>query len=301
LITSRSYFNFTKITRKGDTVKTFNPSQSWDLLLKFLGPTWQTRDTEGLIPESESKAAKVLLEKIGGLALAIEQTATLIKDKRLNGISIAGFLDTFNECSARLRRRPRGERGDLVHALDTIWSIAFDALSTNARSLLGVLGLLSPDVILIDLFLPRNQRALNGILTFCKKIPADEDGQQVALSTITTPSPALDEAIRELKAANLIKQDGRVLSIHRVVQEALNYMSLEDIQDYFNAVVQLVFEAFPRQMGGEPLLDQWSKCEDYIQHGIHLADKYVEILSLNAEEPLKPSEEFTFLLGSCAW
>jgi hypothetical protein len=68
-ITSRKYYNFMNdAQRKGDTVKPFNETQSWDLLMKLLGPEWQDLDRKGLIKVSEEAAAKELLKSLGGVS-----------------------------------------------------------------------------------------------------------------------------------------------------------------------------------------------------------------------------------------
>jgi hypothetical protein len=83
------------------------------------------------------------------------------------------------------------------------------------------------DSILLELFLPRNQKALNGGLEFCKQDPAGGNNQGLApLSSLMNPTVPFDNAVNELLAKKLIKRDGRVLSIHRVVQEAVNVSNL---------------------------------------------------------------------------
>jgi hypothetical protein len=54
--------------RSGDTLKPFNAHQSWDLLMKILGPEWQDLDRKGLIKVSEERAAKELLNSLGGVS-----------------------------------------------------------------------------------------------------------------------------------------------------------------------------------------------------------------------------------------
>jgi hypothetical protein len=69
-ITSRDYYNFTNDSqRKGDTIKTFTDTQSWDLLMKLLGSDWEDLDRQGLIKTSEMSAAKELLRDLGGVSL----------------------------------------------------------------------------------------------------------------------------------------------------------------------------------------------------------------------------------------
>jgi predicted transcriptional regulator len=127
------------------------------------------------------------------------------------------------------------------------------------------------DRILIDLFLPKNQRALDGKLNFCKQHPNLVDEKAHALSSVITIPPLLRAAIDELKDFKLITEEGRELRAHRVVQEAMNYSSYRDLQEYFDSASSLVYEAFPKQVAGDYLSTQWSACQTYISHGAHLS------------------------------
>jgi len=59
--------------RKGDTVKPFSDKQSWDLLMKLLGPDWQDLDQKGYIKKEEEVAAKGLLKELGGVSNQVIQ------------------------------------------------------------------------------------------------------------------------------------------------------------------------------------------------------------------------------------
>jgi hypothetical protein len=79
-----------------------------------------------------------------------------------------------------------------------------------------------------------------------------------------------------LSKAELIKRDGRIINVHRVVQEAMNYQNQEDLQDSFDAAVGLVAEAFPKRRHGISLFEQWPICSLYIHDGVHLVHKFGE-------------------------
>jgi hypothetical protein len=154
------------------------------------------------------------------------------------------------------------------------------------------------DGIPIQLFLPRNQPALDGPLAFCKLDPIYVDSKDRApLSSVVTPSPALETTINELLAKELIRRDRHVLSIHRVVQEAVSYHDVEDLQESFDVASRLVYEQFPKQIMGESLNKQWNVCQEYIPHGVYLSKKYSDY----APGKLKAHEFFVKLLSNCAW
>jgi hypothetical protein len=155
------------------------------------------------------------------------------------------------------------------------------------------------DGIPIQLFLPRNQPALDGPLAFCKLDPIYVDSKDRApLSSVVTPSPALEKTIDELLAKTLIRRDRHVLSIHRVVQEAVSYHDVEDLQESFDVASRLVYEQFPKQIMGESLYKQWNVCQEYIPHGVYLSKKYSDYVPSGK---LKVHEYFVNLLSNCAW
>jgi len=150
LITSRKYYNFSKdLQRKGETIKPFDPAQSWDLLLQLLGDDWKKMEREGRIPPSEVSAAKSMLERLGGLALAIRQAAILIKNPEIGGPTISKTYEMFKEKSRTLPERHVSDRSNTEKPLDALWDMTFNSLKKNARVLLGVLAWLSPGIFKI--------------------------------------------------------------------------------------------------------------------------------------------------------
>jgi len=104
------------------------------------------------------------------------------------------------------------------------------------------------------------------------------DDDHNALTNILAPTQDLEAALDGLTKAELIKRDGfgRVINVHRVVQEAMNYQNQEDLQESFDAAVGLVAEAFPRRQHGISLFEQWPICSLYIHDGVHLVNKFAE-------------------------
>lgn len=156
-----------------------------------------------------------------------------------------------------------------------------------------------PDRIPIDLFLPRDQSALDGPLEFCKQDAADIDqNNKATLFSLITASPGFNDAIEDLRSRELIVQDNRYFSIHRVVQEAINFHSVGDLQDSFDTATRLVFQQFPNRKLNETLYKKWNICQEYITHGIYLR-KAFSIFSRSGK--LIPSNEFITLMSNCAW
>ena len=285
--------------------------------MRFLGPTWQQKDKDGRMNGVEEKAARTLLRRFGGvsiildigieltnmkLALAIQQAARLVTDDRIGDATIVSTLNSFREHERTLPARPIKPRSDSEVALDSLWDISFTHLSRNARDLLSVLSLLSPgmsdeasycrqlftnlnvDGVTLDLFLPTNQKALDGKLHFCKQNRnSGSRDSDATLSSVISEPPLLREAITELENARLIKFEKRILRVHRVVQEAMNYYSSQEMQLYFNSAAAVVFEAFPKQLSRDIMSKHWKTCECYIAHGISLSSKFVAYYHLEPE------------------
>lgn len=309
LTTSRLYYNFTNDAhRKGSTIKPFTDAQSLKLLMKLLGPEWEEQDNKGQIKGREERAAIELLRYLGGLPLAIEQAAELIKNDAIGGPNIASTYESFKYHQNSLPPRLLGDGADThaLRALDSLWNMRFTNLSRNSLALLTVLSMLSPDGIIIDLFLPRNQKALDGKLAFCKQNISNVDPDSWAtLSSVITPPPLLQDAVDELVSFKLLKQEGRELWAHRVVQEAMIYHishSSQDLQEYFDSAVALVYEAFPKQVHGDYLSGQWGACEKYIPHGAHLSVQFDGFNGAGGvKSKLQGSSKFIDLLSNCAW
>lgn len=155
------------------------------------------------------------------------------------------------------------------------------------------------DGIPVQLFLPRNQRALDGPLAYCKQDPTYVDNrEQASLFSVLVPSPAFEKAIDELLAKELIRKDRHILSIHRVVQEAVSYHDVDDLQESFDIASRLVYEQFPKQVMNESLYKEWKVCQEYIPHGVYLSKKYSDYAR---SCKLKAHEYFVNLLSNCAW
>ena len=192
LITSRKYYNFMRDDeRKGDTVKPFDPRQSFDLLCQFLGEDMRDLQQKRLLKLSEVNAAKEFLGRLEGLALAIQQAAILIKNEDIGGPTIETTFDLFKQHAKSLPERQAGGRSETYHSLDTLWDMNFRLLHKDARQLLSVLSLLSPGIWEYDLHnslysnLPRYHlyRALS---------PAPSSGRFPFLSLISISNQALN-------------------------------------------------------------------------------------------------------------
>lgn len=130
--------------RKGETVKSFDAHQSFDLLVQLLGDDWKSLQQERLMEAAEVDAAHGFLNRLEGLGLAIQQAAVLIKDERVGGPTIEGTYELFKKRAQELPDRQYGRRSSTYHSLDTLWDMSFRLLPPDARVLLSCLAFLSP-------------------------------------------------------------------------------------------------------------------------------------------------------------
>jgi tetratricopeptide (TPR) repeat protein len=316
LLTSRTYYNFFEDDqRQGETVPFFTPQESYDFLMAQLGKKWQDThlNPSGVMYNTETTAATTLLKETGGLPLAIKHAARLILNKSIGVMSpsaegddsIHGFLGVFDRSSKVLPQRQSGPRDATIHSLDTIWSIAFESLGQNARAILQVLALVSPDVILIDLFQPGDQNRLTDKLAFCRT-RALPNAVRPTFETIILSSPELQSAIDELVVQGMVTRVGRSMAIHREVQEAVNYQGKDDLRESFDAAANLLYDAFPQQQEGRPMTEDKEICRRWVQHVIALATRYKQygVGKSETTDPLRGMESvhiFVKLLANCAW
>ena len=287
IITSRRWYNFNNnALRQGQTIQPFQPAEGWDLFV--LLANWGDKIKNREVSEDDLVAAKELITEFEGLPLAIDQAASLVQAGRFS--SVRELLLAYHDAATNaVPHRPSHQHSTTNHAVDSIWYVSCQNLTRNAKAILNVLCLLSPDVTYIDVFMPRSQAAITEFLAFCRQSSQPS-------STITAEARA---ALKELLDASLIRQEGRIISVHRVVQEAFFYVNRAERQDAFTAAARLIYDAFPKQVNGRPLHSAWERCERYIQDAIYLADRYTEFGKIKAL--VSPPPELRWLLMNAAW
>lgn len=300
--------------------------------MKLLGPDWQDRDTIGLMKASEEQAARELLRSLGGVSLVLScRLSILAERRRLLWQSSRPRNWSRIPRSEELRLRLRMPHSwptkryfqiatwETARSYLSLWILCGVWPSTTWPGMHATYWVFclyshqvhlriardhlfraeySVDGILIDLFLPTNQKVLDGKLAFCKQHPSHVDAaSQATLSNVIRPPHQLQAAIDELLNFTLIKRKGRNIWAHRVVQEAMNYHSFGELQEYFNSASELVYEAFPKQTNGDYLTrDQRGACLSYIPHAAHLSVQFSIYHRTEAAPTLKGYERLPFYL-----
>ncbi|KAH6627517.1 P-loop containing nucleoside triphosphate hydrolase protein [Chaetomium tenue] len=221
------------------------------------------------VTDDDISAAEELSKMLGGLALAIEITASQIFVKKK---SLKQFLPYFKKHKQSLRAPPRYAPRNPYYSqtLKTVWQTAFESLDENSSHLLGLFCFFAPDDI------PRS------IINTPDPIP----GTWPFLTDIDE----YEEAEAQLLHMSLIKinEETEKISLHRLVQEAYYYyMTDEQRHETFGVAYRVLCEAFPKRELRRQMYQVWGTCELLIHHIEAAQDKYEELRStgLDVQDP----------------
>ena len=203
--------------------------------------------------DPDRQAARDLADELGGLPLALEQTAAYIQ---AIGGTLGGYLALFQQRRAELldRGEPTGYRGTVA----STWALAFDRLQQNAPAAVGLLRLLAfcaPEAIPLRLLL-RPRPGLAGRL-----------GNKVApaLVPLLEDPLAAGDAIGALRRYSLVipAADGSV-SVHRLVQAITVAQMPAELavawREAASAVIEAALPADPRSP------DSWAMFASLVSH-----------------------------------
>ncbi|KAK4208503.1 hypothetical protein QBC37DRAFT_431898 [Rhypophila decipiens] len=228
----------------------------------------------------DAAAAEELSEMLGGLALAIEITASQIFVKKK---SMRQFLPYFKKNKLSLRVPPRyaPKNPYYTETLETVWQTAFDSLDGNSSLLLGLLCFFAPDDI------PRS------IVNTDTMIP---DTWPFMSNT-----EEYEEAEAQLLHMSLIKinEETEMISLHRLVQEAYFYHQPEHLRrETFGVAYRVLCEAFPKRELRRQMYEVWETCELLIHHIEAAQDKY-ELLRPGGFDVQDPTLQI--MLADATW
>ena len=203
--------------------------------------------------DADRRAALELAGVLGGLPLALEQSAAYVQ---AGGGSLAGYLALYWQRRADLLGR--GEPTGYTDTVATTWRLAFEDLQQTAPGaawLLRLLAFCAPEAIPLRLLL-QPRPSLAGRL-----------GEEVAsvLTPLLEDPLAASDAIAALRRYSLISPaaDGSV-SVHRLVQAVTaDQMSAEQARELRNAAAALIEDAIPADT--EPPAT-WPTCAALLPH-----------------------------------
>jgi hypothetical protein len=135
IITSRSPAVTIRRTTKTIHLKSFEPGEAPNILCEMTGiqPT----------NEEDTKAAQEICQLIGGLPLAMVHMSSFIQDR---GYSYGEFLGFYKKHAEKIFVKNQSQV-DYDYTLNTVWDLAIQSLSPNARALVTLLSYFDPDSI----------------------------------------------------------------------------------------------------------------------------------------------------------
>ena len=222
LLTTRDP-NAIGISARGLEVEVFDPQTAADMLLLRANRA----DNDNM--EIRSEAVKIVTE-LGFLALAIEQAAAYIRESLKD---IFRFLPVYSVHRGKvLAQRPRGD-WPYPYVVATTWSLSFEIVkdrNPDAAQLLNLFAFLNPDEILVEF------------------LEAGRDGLPEPLKNLIADTFEFPNALGELEQYSLIRRpgDGRIISMHRLVQAVIkDSLVNEDERSFMEMVTALFLIAFP--------------------------------------------------------
>lgn len=139
LITSRDITPALDLTTRGLQIRPFDTSSGAAALLNIL--------QLGMKTSPKRKSAMAISSEVGGLPLALYQTAGFVLRRRM---SLKDFLTIYRQRPAEVDSK--GIKSiNYNHTLATVWETALDEISGNARILHMILSFLNSDGIHEDI------------------------------------------------------------------------------------------------------------------------------------------------------
>jgi tetratricopeptide (TPR) repeat protein len=245
-----------------------------------------SEDTAGRDPE-EMKLAEELVKQLGGLPLALNQTANYMLEAECDLREFSELFFDYQNRSTLLDQDPGHMHMSYPHSLKTVWDISMtrvDQGNTNSRHLLQILSLFDPDGIPEDLLDgPKGQRS---------PLPPSLSYLRNKIGYLNTVKPLLQQSMITKNKAS------QTISIHRLVSAiTVSKISPGDRQTRFEEAVELLYRVYPQlSVKKASLNEDWRDCRLYIAQVTALEKCYRE-----SDSPLLPVAKFATLLANASW
>lgn len=206
--------------------------------------------------KADYEQALSIVQKVGGLCLALDQAGAFIEEKVCN---LAGYFELYREQGPKLLAL----RGRFAHAhpdsVKVTFSLAFEAVdkkSPDVLELLRLFAFLHSDSIPLEM-ITQGASALDG-----------------PLHALASDPVALYEASDLLLSFSLVQRrtDPALLSVHRVVQDILiEELMPKQRRKWAMRTVRLVNRVFPKAE-----FSNWPTCEKYFSQARRCAELITE-------------------------
>ena len=237
--------------------------------------------------QNTDDAARIIVERLGGLPLAITQIGSIITRRNL---SLQAFVQDYARLSDLHKLYDeRGTTNGYKHSLGSVW--AFDSLmdeDMRAFSLLSVLSMLDPACIQEEVLLKTlGSSAIHGY-------PRAKIEYNDALASLIERSMVHKD------------RDTGSLRLHRLVQDVARARIAKSLARFsvsFDISWKAIAACFPyrdqTKLDSFGAVQRWQQCSRMYAHVLHLGEVAWELLE--TQEAMKFSPDFVGLLYQAAW
>ncbi len=229
----------------------------------------------GEAPDEEVTVAKILVEELGGLPLALDQAGAYIEETQCR---LTDYQSLYRTRRAKLLEMRGGLVDDHPESVATTWSLSFQKVEQKnpaAAELLRFCAFLHPDAIPEEL------------------ISTGAQHLGTSLQSVADDPIALNQAIAALNAYSLIRRDtaNKTLALHPLVQAVLVDSMVDPLSrvQWAERSVRALNAAFPADIE----LTTRPRWERLLPHAL-VAAQLIE------QEQISPSEAVD-LLNQTAW
>jgi tetratricopeptide (TPR) repeat protein len=200
---------------------------------------------------TDPAGAGELAAALGDLPLALEQAAAYCDS---TGKSFAAYLGLFNKQRAHLLKF--GKPKDYPYEVASAWEMNFTALGKEnaaAADLLNLIAFFAPERI-----------PLNVIVEHAKELPK-------RLKKALAEEACCDGLVASLLRYSLVRADGGMLFVHRLVQEVVrDRMPEKTRKEWAERAVTLASNAFPYEVN-DPAT--WAPTGEWLPHALASVDR----------------------------
>ncbi|KAF2177994.1 TPR-like protein [Zopfia rhizophila CBS 207.26] len=245
LLTTRDANAVHSPASKGFHVQPFDVADGSEVLLNLVGFDYTST--------SNREKAVEITKALGGLPLALTQIGGFIAQRKL---PLRDFLPLYERNASKIDAR-KTSISDYEHTLSTVWEMSMKRLEGDAHTLFNMLPYFQPDGIDEMILFQGSSSLHEPAYAFLHDDMDLGDAEAVLLRTGLVDKNAGDA----------------VLSIHRLIQEAILRNQSPDIQKKnFHIVVRILSWAFPdtwsEDVGHQ--FRSWANCEKCLPHVNHL-------------------------------
>ena len=247
--------NYIPLERTGHVIIT-SRNPNWESVARTLAlrPMKRVDSVQFLLHRSgmtkPDTAVGMLAQALGDLPLAMEQAAACIERTRMD---FAGYLKRFETHWAELLGEVRAS-AEYPDSVEMTWQINFRQLqeeAPEAADLLNLVSFLGPDAI------PRSL------------LQAGAPVLPETMALVVVDDLRLSAAIEALRTYSLVEDDGKVMSIHRLVGTLVrDRLSEGEREIWAEAAIKMVAQAFKFDTLD---LSSWDRCAELLPHALAAA------------------------------